>query len=226
MWETTVLLNDTSPTCEDPANADYWLETTSPSGKFPGTPETTIKVISPPSTPPNGSSCQVMVTFTKMAQVPGGATLVINQAGMSSSITLTVSRDVTLFYYLGIPALAGLASVVLFLMSLWFVQVYDWDSTELRRFSISWWSRPILGSGAWTLNDSWATNISTGLVVVGTILTASAAANSLFPGLSLDRFVIVNIVAGAIVAAAPVVFGIYYAVFTARNPGPTADATV
>jgi len=178
------------------------------------------------STPPDGSSCQVLVTFMPLAQVPQTAALVINQAGMSSSITLTVSRDVTLFYYLGIPAIAGgIMTILLLLLSLR-IYVYDWDGQKLRRFSCRWLERPVLGSGAWALNDSWATNISTGLVVVSTVLATTSAANSLFPGVSLDRFAIVNIVAAAIVVMAPAVFGIYYALFTARNPGPTADATI
>jgi len=79
---------------------------------------------------------------------------------------------------------------------------------------------------AWTINDSWATNISTGLVVVAAVLSATSATNSLFPGVALDRFSILNIAAGFFVVAAPVLFGILYSQFTARNPGLTADATI
>ena len=227
-WDTTVLLNDTGPACEEVAKADYWLAITSPYRAIPAySHHTTAKEASPAvSSPPNGSSCQVMVTFTKLAQVPETAALVINQAGMSSAIILTVSRDVTLAYYLGIPAGVGIImTVLLFFLSL-FVKAYGWDGKPLRCFCRNWWERPIFGSGAWTVNDSWATNISTGLVVVTAVLSATAAANSLFPGVALDRFAIVNIIAGAIVVAAPVVFGIYYAWFAACNPGLTADATV
>jgi hypothetical protein len=167
-----------------------------------------------------------MLTFTGLPQTPETATLVIDQAGMSSSIALTVSRDVSLAYYLGIPAATGIVMTFLLWLLSHLIKVYDWNGSNLRRFSREWRQRPILGSGAWALNDSWATNISTGLVVVATVLTATAPTSSLFPGVALDRFAIVNIVAGAIVVAAPLVFGIRYAVFTARNPGPTADATV
>jgi hypothetical protein len=174
-----------------------------------------------------GSSCEVTVAFAGVRQVPETATLVLDQAGASSVIPLTVSRDVTLFYYLGIPAIVGGAMTILLLMLSLLIHLYGWDrEKELRRFSREWLGRPVLGSGAWALNDSWATNISTGLVAVATVLSATSAANSLFPGIALDRFAVVNIVAGAIVVAAPVVFGIYYALFTAHNRGPTADATI
>jgi hypothetical protein len=244
-WQTTVVLNDTSPGCSTAKAADYWLVITSPERaiqalKKPlppvtiaGTSSTTAmrgsaaKKAGHNAKPSEGSSCQVTLTFAKLGQTPQTATLVIDEAGGSSSIALTVSRDVTLAFYLGYPAAAGgILAILLFLLPVLFIKVYDWDGTTLRGWKCGWWARPILGSGAWTLNDSWATNISTGLVVVGTILVTTTAANSLFPGIALDRFAIVNIVAGAIVVIAPVVFGIYYALYTARNPGPTADATV
>jgi hypothetical protein len=207
--------------------AGYWLAITPPGESIPAySHEVTTQQAGPASTPPDGSSCQVLVTFMPLAQVPQTAALVINQAGMSSSITLTVSRDVTLFYYLGIPAIVGGAMTILLLVLSLLIPVYGWDGEKLPQFSYCWLERPVLGSGAWALNDSWATNISTGLVVVGTVLATTSAANSLFPGVALDRFAIVNIVAAAVVVAAPAVFGIYYAMFTARNPGLTADATV
>ncbi|HMD92609.1 MAG TPA: hypothetical protein VKG80_08195, partial [Trebonia sp.] len=119
-------------------------------------------------------------------------------------------------------------AVVLFLLSLLFIRTYTWENKKQNLLRRDWWGHPIAGSGAWTLSDSWATNISTGLVVIGTILSTESAVttNSLFPGIALDRFAVVFIVAGAIVAAAPVAFGTCYSVFTARNPGPAADSTV
>ncbi len=241
-WETTVLLNDNTPSCSAAKTADYWLATTSPTGKFHGAiaPRPLIVGTSPATKPvaaatatkkatapaPKGSSCVLDLTFTGVGQTPQTAALIINQSGMSSSMGLTVSRDVTLTFYLWIPACVGGAmALLLFGLSL-LIAVYDWDGAKLRGWHGPWWVRPILGSGAWTLNDSWATNISTGLVAVGAVLTATTAANSLFPGIALDRFAIANIVAGAIVLAAPVIFGVYYAIFTAYNPGPTADSTI
>ena len=141
--------------------------------------------------------------------------------------TPIVSRNVSLTDYLGIPAITGSAITILsLLLSVLLVRRYDRKRNYGYPGTRDWLERPILGSGAWTANDSWATNISTGLIVVGTILSATMATNSLFPGIPLDRFAIVNITAGFFVVAAPVVFGILYSQFTASNPGLTADATV
>jgi hypothetical protein len=170
-----------------------------------------------------GSSCETTLTFTGLSQVPETATLVLDQAGASSEIPLTVSRNVTVTDYLGIPAIAGaLITALSLLLSLRLTRRYrkSYGSTK------EWLGHPILGSGAWTLNDSWATNISTGLVVIATVLGATTATSSLFPGLALDRFSIVNVTAGFFVAAAPVLFGILYSLFTTRHPGLTADATI
>jgi hypothetical protein len=240
--ETTVLVYDANPACSDvppvsPSTAgagprDVWYlgggpgpeilgQTVAVEGEQPQSPTTgTTQSLT------TGSSCEVTVAFAGLRQVPKTATLVLDQAGASSAVPLTVSRDVTLFYYLGIPAIVGGVMTLLLLMLSLRIPLYDWDEEPLPRYSRKWRECPILGSGAWALNDSWLTNVSTGLVVVGTVLAETSAANSLFPGLALDRFAIVNIVAVAIVAAAPVVFGILYARFTAANPGLIADATV
>ena len=142
-------------------------------------------------------------------------------------MTLTVSRNVTLNDYLVIPAIMGGAVTILSLiLSGLFVWLYDRRRHRSPSGTRNWLTRPILGSGAWTANDSWATNISTGLVVVGAVLAATTAANSLFPGVALDRFAIVNVGAGFFVAAAPVLFGILYSWLTASKPGLIADTTV
>lgn len=226
-WETTVLLSSTSPACGQLQGVDYWLATTRPDGVIQGhaTPPTSSAYTDPAGS--YGSSCQVMVTFTGLAQVPATATLVIDQTGTSSTVTLAVSRNVTLKDYLAIPAaIGGAVTLLSLLLSVLFVWVYDRRHKKPGSGNRGWLTRPILGSGAWTANDSWATNISTGLVVVNTVLAATGAANSLFPGVSLDRFSLVNITAGFFVAAAPVVFGIVYSQLTARRPGLIADAKV
>lgn len=138
-------------------------------------------------------------------------------------------RDLPVTDYLGIPALAGLVITVLSLsLSVWLVRRQDRrrDSDYKAMPVHDWLDRPILGSGAWTANDSWATNISTGLVVVGSFIAVIASPSGMFPNIALDRFALANVAAGFFVAAAPVLFGILYSQFTAANPGLTADATV
>jgi hypothetical protein len=234
-WVTTVLVTGTASGCAQAKAADYWLATT-PYGA-PGVPGPTGTVT---GTVPGGSAdaCEVTVTFSGLAQVPTTAALVVDQGGASTSVALTVSRDVTLTSYLGVPAVAGGIAVLLYLLSLFFVITYDWQDGEHRPlaadwlahprkpFDPAWWEHSVPGSGAWTAGDSWATNISTGLVVVSTFLAATTASSSLFPGVALDRFAIVNIVAGVFALAAPVVFGILYAYLTGRDPGPSADSVV
>ena len=147
-------------------------------------------------------------------------------------ISLTVSRAVNLWLYLWIPALAGLAlALATVIWSVFRVRARFRGSGPAGGQRVPFFDRemfrnPIVGSGAWTLGDSWATNISTGVVIVSSVLTVTAATSTLFPGVALDRFAIVNIAAGIVVSFAPLIFGIFYASYTRNNPGPSADATV
>ena len=158
-----------------------------------------------------------------------------------ASAAATTSPNVTTFDYLAIPAITGAGIALLsFLLSVWLIRrnsktAHSKNDGNTEQRSARGWpalrdslQRPILGAGAWTANDSWATNISTGLVVVAAVVAATTTPNgTLFPAtLALDQFSLVNIVAGFFVAVAPVVFGILYSSFTVRNPGLIADATV
>ena len=231
-WETTVLLSDAGPGCADVTKPHYWLAITAPYQVISGTavaPTPTESADPTTGAPTDGSSCLVTVTFPTLNQFPQTATLVVDQIGTSAAVTLAVSRNVNLTDYLGIPAIAG--AVIAFLsLLLSALLVWRYDRKRKDKYGVRDWldclERPILGSGAWTANDSWATNISTGLVVVAAVLGATAAASSLFPGIALDRFSIVNIAAGFFAVAGPVVFGILYSQFTGKRPGLTADSTV
>jgi hypothetical protein len=88
------------------------------------------------------------------------------------------------------------------------------------------WQWTVMASGAWTVGDSWATNIATVTAILGTVLGTTAAASTIFPGVALDRFALVNLLAGALITAVPLVFAILYARWTARFPGPTPDSTI
>src|SRR5581483_11659999 len=147
-------------------------------------------------------------------------------AGSLSTIPVTVRREVSLTWYLWIPAAAGGGmALALLLLCLAFVRIYR-DGARISPVNGEFWKRPLTASGAWTVNDSWATNITAVLALIGTVLATTTATSSIFPGVALDRFALLNIAAGGIIVAAPIVFGILYGLFTGPNPGPTADATI
>ena len=138
-----------------------------------------------------------------------------------------MSRTVSLYYYLGIPAVVGgIMVIIMLLAALRYVRLYTADGRPLRWRDRAYWVRPLSAAGAWSLNDSWATNITTMITLLATILGVTTASSALFPGVALDRFVIVNIVAGGIVAVAPLAFGVFYAGWTRHNPGIMADASL
>jgi hypothetical protein len=228
-WQVPVLVNTANGQC--PMASDFWLETNSPLSPFQassapkGTGSTSAGRLSKAA-----NICSMTVTFTGLGQIPAAAALVLDEPGGPASLQLSVSRSVPVFWYLGIPALAGVLMVVLLLaLCMARVHVYDKENNQDAKVSPwkrTYWRHRIFASGAWTINDSWATNITAVVAVVGIILTTTSAVNSLFPGVALDRFAIVNACAGAIAAAAPLVFGALYAGLTHRDPGITVDATV
>jgi hypothetical protein len=60
--------------------------------------------------------------------------------------------------------------------------------------------------------------------VVATILGAISATDTIFRGVAIDRFAILNIIAAIIIAAAPLVVGVRYAHWLRRHPGLTDQA--
>ena len=220
-WQTTVLVDGAGTRCPGPAR--YWLETTALNGTFRAASAASAGARQ------QGSPvlCDITLTFTGPAQIPATATLVLAEGATPSSAVLTVVRVVSLSEYLLIPIAVGAGMVLLLLLSvLQFVKSYGRKGDQLSPFGSAFWKSSISASGAWTVGDSWATNIVAIVAVLGTILGITSAANSLFPGVGLDRFVILNTIAGGIAAAAPLVFGVLYARWTAKNPGLTVDAQV
>lgn len=218
-WQTTVLVSGTGGTgCPDQQTSasDYTLETTAPAVALIPTG------VSPADKPSGADSCEVTLTFNGPGQVPATATLLFNGA---SPVGLTVSRQVGWFGYLLVPAIFGVVAVLLLLGGcLIFVQVYDEDGK--RKTGARRWAHPVRATGAWTLNDSWATNIATLVAVVGTVLGVSSGASELFPGADIGKFVIVIDIAGAIATAVPLLFAVLYAHWSAREPGLTEDASL
>jgi hypothetical protein len=231
-WQTTVIVNYPGTSC--PPLSAYALEASPPQEvKAPSAN------LSHAGTNRLGA-CKVALTFGGLPQVPSSASLAVTVAGTTTTVPLTVVRQVSLLEYLWIPVFSGLGLVtLLWLSAVTFVRVYPRDPDkhgqrrrirpfrpEIWPFRPDFWRYTITASGAWTVNDSWATNVTTVTAVIATALGATSAADALFPGVQLDRFAILNILAAGIAASAPLVFAVLYARWTARNPGPTADATI
>ena len=183
-WQVTVLMDDSGAKCAGAmASVAYRLKFTIPGGAAttPLSGTATPVPLQPP--PPTGSSCEITIKFTNLNQVPITATLDLDQGGASSAITLTVSRTVTLYYYLGIPAVVGGIMVIIMLLAvLRYVRLYTADGRRVRWREHAYWVRPLSAAGAWTINDSWATNITTVITLLATILGTTTASSALFPG--------------------------------------------
>ncbi len=233
-WQTTVLLAGAG-TCPTALN-DYALQTTSPGGSF--SPVSVNPVATGPACPLAGTpavkalSCQVMLTFanTALGAVPASAALVID--GLSAQ-SLIISRSVTLFYYLGVPAIvAGVMAILLFLLTLVLVAVYDqngkreslffWQNNKTGGF----WRHSVSATGSWTAGDSWATNIGVVTAIIGTVIGAIPATDVLFRGVALDRFAILTTIAGVTIGLAPLVVAIRYARWLRLHPGLTDQTRV
>ena len=84
------------------------------------------------------------------------------------------------------------------------------------------WTTRFYASAAWTFSDSGVTNI-TALATAVVAILASSAVTAIFTT-DLNPFIIMNIVCGGIVAAAPILFGVCNIVVMRRNPVVPADA--
>jgi len=255
-WQVTVQVFNTGGTCPagHSHGRDYLLETTSPARVLaasrvaevaapviPILPEmqpVILKLVRGALPPPKVTaipgvpSCEVRLTFHGPQRIPATATLVIDGA---STLSLTIIRDLSVRDYLDVPLeFGGILAAGLLILAM-FIRVYRPDG---KRRAVFWkphrkerslfgdfWKHQLTAASAWSLNDSWATNIAASAAVLTTILGLTTA-DTLFRGLLLDRFSILMAVAGAIAAAAPLLFGLLYAFWIARNPGLTDSAVV
>ncbi len=184
-----------------------------------------------------GASCEITLTFAgQKIAVPATATLVL---GGASALPLAIARNITFFGYLVFPLVGAFAMAILLLgLSLWRIRVYNWNSEKQgpfrkkqanvgklqKYFNKEFWQHEVYASGAWTLNDSWATNIATGIAVVMAAVGLVPATDLFFRGVALDRFSILNAIAAGIAGAAPLVIAVRYARWIRLHPGVTDDA--
>ena len=218
-WQTTLLLNG-AVALPCPRRSGFSLETTAPDQVIPAEP----------GRPGHARTyCQrITLSFSGLNQVPASAVLVLRAPGAPvSAIPASFIRPVGPGRYLLLPAMAGLAMVVLLLVfALIFVKVRDWGGKLIPRPSLEFWRYTVTASGTWTANDSWATNVAPIIGILAGAFGFTAAAGSVFPGVSLVPFELVNLAAVTIIAIVPFAFSILYARWTATNPGPTADSAI
>ena len=230
-WKTTVLVTGADDGCPI-AKGDYWLNTTSP--------DMTIqpKSNAVPVGSESGASCEITLTFAgQKIAVPATATLVL---GGTSALPLAIARNIKFVGYIVFPLVGAFAMAILLLgFSLWRIRVYNWNREKqgpfrkdqanvhkklLKYVNKEFWQHEIYASGAWTLNDSWATNITTALAVITAAIGLVPATELFFHGVALDRFSILSTIAGGLAAAAPLVVAVRYASWIHRHPGVTDDA--
>lgn len=240
-WQTTVLL-DPAIASKCPQRSDFTLETTAPDMVIPKPkPRAGPHAYSPP----HRYCRRISLSFSGLNQVPQSAVLVLRAPGAAvTAIPASFSRPVSLHDYFVVPFYAGAAMVLaLLLLTLIFVKVRDRAGAVVRPFCITkhkireieipaigsnsaFWQWTVMASGAWTVNDSWATNIATITALLTGVFGTTSAASTIFPGVALDRFALVTVLVGVLIAAVPLAFAILYARWNTRFPGPTTDTTI
>ena len=136
-------------------------------------------------------------------------------------------QHVSQLYYLVIPVLTGAFLVLVLVTLTMLIGVPCLDArTGTAHAGGKFWISRFYASGAWTFNDSWATNIGTLGTTIGVLLAAGGTLQSIFSTLDLNPFVIMNVACGGVIASAPLLFGIVNVMCSHRFPMALADASV
>jgi hypothetical protein len=232
-WTTTVVLQ-ASAVCV--SSLTYELITTPAGRPATGTVTRLRPVQAATAAPvrcpsPAAQDEEVTVAF-HLSSIPAAATLVVadGRAGPAIAPTAipvtTVHRFVPLSQYLWVPIISGAALAAGLLAVIWALALAHAARSRPDKNRPSFWRKPIYASAAWTFKDSWATNIGFGATAVAATLTGAGAVSTLLPGVQLDRYAILMSLCGAIIVAAPLVFGILYAVLSRSNGMVPDNATL
>jgi len=239
-WQTTVLV-DSTPSCL-PTVLKYQLVTIPAAAPIDGKVISTVPV-QPAGKPEVGCSnaiggqdYEITVKFplsVPFSTVPTSATIVVDKPGgdvASTAIPLTVHRLVTRWQYVWAPIICGAIMALLFVTLVWGVpgfRAFSRDDPSIHAFSFRrFWTRPLYATAAWTFKDSWATNIAAAGTVIAGILTATGTVSTLLPGVQLDRYAVLVAICGAIIVAAPLVFGVVNAVCYGNHPAVIPDDAI
>jgi hypothetical protein len=119
-------------------------------------------------------------------------------AAATQTIVLTLLRKVDVWVGGLLPLLLGLGLALITLAA-----------TILTLCLGNHWNSDVKASSSWTFRDSWATNIAAIGAVLGTILTATGSASTLFPDVQIDRYAVLSAAWGGLVVLAPIIIGLY-----------------
>ncbi len=192
-WTTSVTVGYSGPALT--SDLKFVMVVTSPT--LPAS--TTWPTDSQPALAP-GTAAPVTLTFKPtFAVIPASAELVIETTPPSPqaspvTITLLVQRQIGFWHEVGLPLVAGLVLVLLFL------------SLTLRHTRKA--SGTPHANSTWSFKDSWATNIIAAGAVLCAVITETGAVASAFPGVPLYRFSMLFAAFGGITAIAPLVVGL------------------
>ncbi len=173
-----------------------------------------------------GADSEVSLKFTlpsPFPTIPLGATLVVDDTGglvpAAAVLLMTMHRLVTGWQYLGFALTYGGIMAALLLIGvagiplLRFLRARRKEKKEKRERhpdrGRDFLHDPIYASASWTFADSPATSITTVGTILVAILAAVGTASTLLPGVQLDRFAILMAVCAAIIAMAPLAFGVF-----------------
>ncbi|MBP2580282.1 hypothetical protein J3A78_000760 [Streptomyces sp. PvR006] len=155
------------------------------------------------------SPAAVIVDLTvdrKCADRQGTLVVAAEDTGPDSSITPATLRFALIRGVEQDPeyenALGG-ASVLALLALVLMIVPRRWLWADVRP---GWRSKPLPIDVPWTAKDSWVTNITALGALLGTLLAASGVLQEWLPGISLARFLTMNLLFGGLVLVAPVVY--------------------
>jgi hypothetical protein len=135
--------------------------------------------------------------------------------------TAPAVHSVSAAAYLWIPMAIGVGLVVLVVLLTGLIGVPYVDMGVAGTAGLltgRFWNARFYASAAWTFGDSGATNITALATALAAILASGTVLSSVFPTIDLSPFIVMNLACGAIVAAAPILFGIANVVVRRRNP--------
>ncbi len=163
----------------------------------------------------------VTLTFAVADPTISSGTLQVVSDGTTSNVALTITRTPPAW---SVTLVLGAAGLIALLTIFWAgakvtrrrLRAYLLDPNWLPRTKVQkkedaddslrkHWKDPLSEAADWKF-DSWASNLSAIGALAGATFGASGSLNNVFPGVSSTTFVVLSIVFGVLIAAAPFLF--------------------